>query len=309
MLLTFLLTTSSHPLQELKVPSYVANDTFLVGGEGTSGHCSGGVDRSPTPSGEASCETDGQPSMLIMTGPNYSGKSVHIKQVALIVYMAHVGCFVPADAATIGLTDKILTRIATKETITRVQSAFMIDLQQVYKTLNLATRRSLVIVDEFGKGTDSYGRRIVSFPGRTIEPLSQMVPVLLVVFSSISLTLMQNDQRCLGRRTFTRSLKMAFSYLVQSWRLGIWKFELTRMLKQRRIKLLIFTSEGINPFLSASPNNHPVFDQAEADQALVLCERPSSAMVLRVPKLMDQAVLLSMESTMRSSNELIGLED
>ncbi|KAL8755038.1 MAG: hypothetical protein Q9184_004921 [Pyrenodesmia sp. 2 TL-2023] len=122
-----------HPLQELTVSSYVANDTFLVGGE----------------------EAGDQPSLLMMTGPNFSGKSVHLKHVALIVYMAHVGCFVPADAATIGLTDKILTRIATKESISKAQSAFMIDLQQVTKALSLATHRSLVIVDEFGKGTDS----------------------------------------------------------------------------------------------------------------------------------------------------------
>lgn len=93
----------------------------------------------------------------MMTGPNFSGKSVHLKHVALIVYMAHVGCFVPADAATVGLTDKILTRITTKETISKAQSAFMIDLQQVKKALSLATHRSLVIVDEFGRGTDSNG--------------------------------------------------------------------------------------------------------------------------------------------------------
>ncbi len=96
--------------------------------------------------------------MLMMTGPNYSGKSVYLKQVALIVYMAHVGCFVPADRATVGLTDKILTRISTRETVSRFQSAFMIDLQQIALAMTLATRRSLVIIDEFGKGTDSSGR-------------------------------------------------------------------------------------------------------------------------------------------------------
>ena len=91
--------------------------------------------------------------MLIMTGPNFSGKSVYLKQIAVIVYMAHVGCFVPAERALIGLTDKILTRIATRETVSKVHSAFMIDLQQISSALNLATYRSLVIVDEFGKGT------------------------------------------------------------------------------------------------------------------------------------------------------------
>ena len=89
-----------------------------------------------------------------MTGPNYSGKSVHLKQIALIVYMAHIGSYVPAEQATIGLTDKILTRISTKETVSKVQSAFMMDLQQISSAINLATRRSLLVIDEFGKGTN-----------------------------------------------------------------------------------------------------------------------------------------------------------
>ena len=81
--------------------------------------------------------------------------------------MAHIGCFVPANAATIGLTDKILTRIATKETITKTQSAFMIDLQQVAKAINLATHRSLILIDEFGKGTDSNGK---PFEEQSLQP-------------------------------------------------------------------------------------------------------------------------------------------
>jgi DNA mismatch repair protein MSH5 len=93
--------------------------------------------------------------MLVLTGPNYSGKSVYLKQVALIVYMAHVGSFVPAESANIGLTDKILSRVTTRETVSRVQSAFMIDLQQISLALSLATRRSLLVIDEFGKGTES----------------------------------------------------------------------------------------------------------------------------------------------------------
>ena len=93
--------------------------------------------------------------MLVLTGPNYSGKSVYLKQVALIVYMAHIGSFVPADSAKIGLTDKILSRVTTRETVSRAQSAFMIDLQQISLALSLATRRSLLIIDEFGKGTES----------------------------------------------------------------------------------------------------------------------------------------------------------
>lgn len=66
--------------------------------------------------------------------------------------------FVPADRAKIGLTDKILTRISTRESVSRVQSAFMIDLQQVSLALNLATNRSLLVIDEFGKGTEADGQ-------------------------------------------------------------------------------------------------------------------------------------------------------
>ncbi|KAH6678282.1 muts domain V-domain-containing protein [Halenospora varia] len=85
-----------------------------------------------------------------------SGKSIYLKQNALIVYMAHIGSFVPAARATIGLTDKILTRIATRESVSRNQGAFMIDLQQIALSITLATHRSLVIVDEFGKGTNAH---------------------------------------------------------------------------------------------------------------------------------------------------------
>ncbi|KAJ9602597.1 hypothetical protein H2200_012790 [Cladophialophora chaetospira] len=119
-----------HLLQEMVVPSFVANDTYLAGGN------------------------DG-PSMLLLTGPNYSGKSVYQKQVALAVYMAQIGSFLPADSATIGITDKILTRITTRETVSKTESAFMIDMQQIAIALNSCTRRSLVVIDEFGKGTDT----------------------------------------------------------------------------------------------------------------------------------------------------------
>ncbi|KFY12425.1 hypothetical protein V491_06792 [Pseudogymnoascus sp. VKM F-3775] len=135
-----------HLLQELTVPSYVANDAFLQGGSGKDDDNERLFVSDNLPKG---------PSLLLMTGPNYSGKSVYLKQIALIVYMAHIGSFVPADSATIGLTDKILTRIATRESISRAQSAFMIDLQQVALATTLTTHRSLIVIDEFGKGTNS----------------------------------------------------------------------------------------------------------------------------------------------------------
>lgn len=140
-----------HPLQELTVPSYVPNDCYLVGGSGSPIP----INQEPSSSNHQNWEGIESPSMLLMTGPNYSGKSVYLKQAALIVYLAHIGSYVPADKAVVGLTDKILTRITTRESVSRNQSAFMIDLQQIALCTTLATHRSLVVIDEFGKGTNS----------------------------------------------------------------------------------------------------------------------------------------------------------
>lgn len=144
-----------HPLQELTVSSYVANDAYIVGGIGHNPK-DATLDAADFPSSQEITKAPDGPSMLLMTGPNYSGKSVFLKQVAIIVYMAHIGSYVPAEAAKIGLTDKILTRISTRESVSRVQSAFMIDLQQISLALTMATHRSLLVIDEFGKGTESY---------------------------------------------------------------------------------------------------------------------------------------------------------
>ncbi|OAR01964.1 hypothetical protein LLEC1_00101 [Akanthomyces lecanii] len=91
--------------------------------------------------------------VLIVTGPNHSGKSVYLKQVALIVYLAHIGSFVPADKAEIAITDKILVCMPTQESASTNESAFATDLREVSHLAKQATEKSLVVVDEFGKGT------------------------------------------------------------------------------------------------------------------------------------------------------------
>lgn len=142
-----------HPLQELLVPAFIPNDCHMAGGCGTGGLDDDDDDAEaalPTRKGE---RRRAGPSMLILTGPNNSGKSVYMKQVALIVYLAHTGSYVPATRATVGLTDRILTRIATRETAAADESAFLVDLKQAAFAMSFATRRSLLLVDEFGKGT------------------------------------------------------------------------------------------------------------------------------------------------------------
>lgn len=89
----------------------------------------------------------------IITAPNAAGKSVYIKHVALIAFLAHIGMFVPAESCTVPLLHSIYTRIYTPESIFQCESAFLADLQQMSKVITQSTSRSLVIVDEFGKGT------------------------------------------------------------------------------------------------------------------------------------------------------------
>ena len=121
-----------HPVIERQMPvgeSYIANDVLL--------------------------DNEKQQIMMI-TGPNMAGKSALLRQTALIVLMAHIGCFVPADSAHIGIVDKIFTRVGASDNISLGESTFMVEMTEASNILNNLSPRSLVLFDELGRGTSTY---------------------------------------------------------------------------------------------------------------------------------------------------------
>jgi DNA mismatch repair protein MutS len=143
-----------HPVleQQLVEERFVPNDTDL----------SSSMERSGPPPGEDGTPGDAEaanrrpPQIALITGPNMAGKSTYIRQVALLTLLAHTGAFLPASAARVDLVDRIFTRIGASDDLGRGQSTFMVEMSETANILNNATSRSLIVLDEIGRGTSTF---------------------------------------------------------------------------------------------------------------------------------------------------------
>jgi DNA mismatch repair protein MutS len=113
------------------------------------------------------------PSLLLITGPNMGGKSTYLRQAALLTIMAQCGCFVPAERMRLGLVDRIYTRIGASDNVARGRSTFMVEMTETAAILNTATARSLILLDEMGRGTATYDG--LSLAWATVEHLHDTV--------------------------------------------------------------------------------------------------------------------------------------
>jgi DNA mismatch repair protein MutS len=122
------------------------------------------------------CGGDGEgrePSLLLITGPNMGGKSTYLRQAALLTIMAQCGCFVPAERMRLGVVDRVYTRIGASDNVARGRSTFMVEMTETAAILNTATARSLVLLDEMGRGTATYDG--LSLAWATVEHLHDAV--------------------------------------------------------------------------------------------------------------------------------------
>ena len=175
------ITDGRHPVIERQLPvgeSYISNDVQL--------------------------DTEEQ-QFIMITGPNMSGKSALLRQTALIVVLAQIGCFVPAQSASIGVVDKIFTRVGASDNISQGESTFMVEMTETASILNNLSKRSLVILDEIGRGTSTYDG--ISIAWAISEYLHEHPYRPKVLFATHYHELNEMQERFLRIRNYNVSIK------------------------------------------------------------------------------------------------------
>jgi DNA mismatch repair protein MutS len=132
-------------MEETREGRFIANDVYL-----------NAADRGPHEASSGSWGGDPGPSLLLITGPNMGGKSTYLRMAAMLVLMAQMGSFVPAESLRFGLVDRIYTRIGASDNVARGRSTFMVEMTETATILNTASSRSLILLDEMGRGTATF---------------------------------------------------------------------------------------------------------------------------------------------------------
>ncbi|HAH32757.1 MAG TPA: DNA mismatch repair protein MutS [Elusimicrobia bacterium] len=145
------------------------------------------------------------PQIIILTGPNMSGKSVYLRQTAVIVILAQIGSFVPAKAATIGIVDRIMTRIGAQDRLARGESTFMVEMRETASILNLATPKSLILLDEVGRGTSTFDG--ISIAWAVVERLYKPEGGPKVLFATHYFELTELADKFAGIKNFNIAVK------------------------------------------------------------------------------------------------------
>ena len=140
-------------------------------------------------------------SMLLITGPNMAGKSTYMRQLALIILMAQVGCFVPAKEATIGICDRIYTRIGASDNISMGQSTFYVEMSELAYILNTATKNSLIILDEIGRGTSTLDGLAIAWS--VVETLTNPEHQIRTLFATHYHELTKLEEKISGIKNLT----------------------------------------------------------------------------------------------------------
>jgi DNA mismatch repair protein MutS len=150
-----------HPvieLQELAAGSerFVPNDLFLDSSAASASSSSSSPNKSQSATQDTPRQNIPRQNIIVLTGPNMGGKSTYLRQAALIVIMAQMGSFVPARAVRLGIVDRVFTRIGASDNVARGRSTFMVEMTETAAILHTATARSLILLDEVGRGTSTY---------------------------------------------------------------------------------------------------------------------------------------------------------